>query len=72
MPFDLQTRLLRVLSTHLLQCGGHNAVKPCARDLRPHRPEQRVKDAVSARIFFTAQFDPEFGPCASAAKMSSC
>ena len=47
MPFDLQTRLLRVLSDgHFYRVGGHNAVKANVRVIAAtHQDlEQRVKD----------------------------
>ena len=47
MPFDLQTRLLRVLSDgHFYRVGGHNAVKTNVRVIAAtHQDlEQRVKD----------------------------
>ncbi len=47
MPFDLQTRLLRVLSDgHFYRVGGHNAIKATVRVIAAtHQDlEQRVKD----------------------------
>jgi two-component system, NtrC family, nitrogen regulation response regulator GlnG len=47
MPFDLQTRLLRVLSDgHFYRVGGHNAIKASPRVIAAtHQDlEQRVKD----------------------------
>jgi len=49
MPFDLQTRLLRVLSDgHFYRVGGHNAIKASPRVIAAtHQDlEQRVKDGV--------------------------
>jgi len=49
MPFDLQTRLLRVLSDgHFYRVGGHNAVKANVRVIAAtHQDlEQRVKEGV--------------------------
>jgi two-component system nitrogen regulation response regulator GlnG len=49
MPFDLQTRLLRVLSDgHVYRVGGHNAIKASPRVIpATHQDlEQRVKDGV--------------------------
>ena len=49
MPFDLQTRLLRVLSDgHFYRVGGHNAIKANPRVIAAtHQDlEQRVKDGV--------------------------
>ena len=52
MPFDLQTRLLRVLSDgHFYRVGGHNAVKANVRVIAAtHQDlEQRVKEGVLPR-----------------------
>jgi two-component system, NtrC family, nitrogen regulation response regulator GlnG len=49
MPFDLQTRLLRVLSDgHFYRVGGHNAIKANVRVIAAtHQDlEQRVRDSV--------------------------
>ena len=49
MPFDLQTRLLRVLSDgHFYRVGGHNAIKASPRVIAAtHQDlEQRVKEGV--------------------------
>ncbi len=49
MPFDLQTRLLRVLSDgHFYRVGGHSAIKASVRVIAAtHQDlEQRVKDGV--------------------------
>ena len=49
MPFDLQTRLLRVLSDgHFYRVGGHNAIKANPRVIAATHQnlEQRVKDGV--------------------------
>ncbi|RUP24949.1 MAG: nitrogen regulation protein NR(I) [Curvibacter sp.] len=55
MPFDLQTRLLRVLSDgHFYRVGGHNAVKANVRVIAAtHQDlEQRVKDGVFREDLF--------------------
>ncbi|MES2937624.1 MAG: nitrogen regulation protein NR(I) [Pseudomonadota bacterium] len=55
MPFDLQTRLLRVLSDgHFYRVGGHNAVKADVRVIAAtHQDlEQRVKDGVFREDLF--------------------
>jgi two-component system nitrogen regulation response regulator GlnG len=55
MPFDLQTRLLRVLSDgHFYRVGGHNAVKAHVRVIAAtHQDlEQRVKDGVFREDLF--------------------
>jgi two-component system nitrogen regulation response regulator GlnG len=55
MPFDLQTRLLRVLSDgHFYRVGGHNAVKAQVRVIAAtHQDlEQRVKDGVFREDLF--------------------
>jgi two-component system nitrogen regulation response regulator GlnG len=55
MPFDLQTRLLRVLSDgHFYRVGGHNAVKTNVRVIAAtHQDlEQRVKDGVFREDLF--------------------
>ena len=55
MPFDLQTRLLRVLSDgHFYRVGGHNAVKTQVRVIAAtHQDlEQRVKDGVFREDLF--------------------
>ena len=57
MPFDLQTRLLRVLSDgHFYRVGGHNAVKANVRVIAAtHQDlEQRVRKACSAKTCSTA------------------
>jgi two-component system, NtrC family, nitrogen regulation response regulator GlnG len=55
MPFDLQTRLLRVLSDgHFYRVGGHNAIKANVRVIAAtHQDlEQRVKDGVFREDLF--------------------
>jgi len=55
MPFDLQTRLLRVLSDgHFYRVGGHNAVKAQVRVIAAtHQDlEQRVRDGVFREDLF--------------------
>jgi len=55
MPFDLQTRLLRVLSDgHFYRVGGHNAVKANVRVIAAtHQDlEQRVKEGVFREDLF--------------------
>jgi two-component system, NtrC family, nitrogen regulation response regulator GlnG len=55
MPFDLQTRLLRVLSDgHFYRVGGHNAVKANVRVIAAtHQDlEQRVKDGAFREDLF--------------------
>jgi two-component system nitrogen regulation response regulator GlnG len=55
MPFDLQTRLLRVLSDgHFYRVGGHNAVKTNVRVIAATHQnlEQRVKDGVFREDLF--------------------
>jgi len=55
MPFDLQTRLLRVLSDgHFYRVGGHNAVKANVRVIAAtHQDlEQRVKDGIFREDLF--------------------
>ena len=55
MPFDLQTRLLRVLSDgHFYRVGGHSAVKTNVRVIAAtHQDlEQRVKDGVFREDLF--------------------
>ncbi|RYX97837.1 MAG: nitrogen regulation protein NR(I) [Comamonadaceae bacterium] len=55
MPFDLQTRLLRVLSDgHFYRVGGHNAIKANLRVIAAtHQDlEQRVKDGVFREDLF--------------------
>jgi len=55
MPFDLQTRLLRVLSDgHFYRVGGHNAVKANVRVIAATHQnlEQRVKDGVFREDLF--------------------
>jgi two-component system nitrogen regulation response regulator GlnG len=55
MPFDLQTRLLRVLSDgHFYRVGGHNAVKAQVRVIAATHQnlEQRVKDGVFREDLF--------------------
>ena len=55
MPFDLQTRLLRVLSDgHFYRVGGHNAVKANVRVIAAtHQDlEQRVKNGVFREDLF--------------------
>ncbi len=55
MPFDLQTRLLRVLSDgHFYRVGGHNAVKTNVRVIAAtHQDlEQRVKDGAFREDLF--------------------
>src|SRR6187455_872392 len=55
MPFDLQTRLLRVLSdSHFYRVGGHNAVKANVRVIAAtHQDlEQRVKEGVFREDLF--------------------
>ncbi len=55
MPFDLQTRLLRVLSDgHFYRVGGHNAVKAHVRVIAAtHQDlEQRVKEGVFREDLF--------------------
>jgi two-component system nitrogen regulation response regulator GlnG len=55
MPFDLQTRLLRVLSDgHFYRVGGHSAVKANVRVIAAtHQDlEQRVKDGVFREDLF--------------------
>ena len=55
MPFDLQTRLLRVLSDgHFYRVGGHSAVKAHVRVIAAtHQDlEQRVKDGVFREDLF--------------------
>ena len=55
MPFDLQTRLLRVLSDgHFYRVGGHNAVRAHVRVIAAtHQDlEQRVKDGVLREDLF--------------------
>ena len=55
MPFDLQTRLLRVLSDgHFYRVGGHNAIKANPRVIAAtHQDlEQRVKDGVFREDLF--------------------
>jgi two-component system nitrogen regulation response regulator GlnG len=55
MPFDLQTRLLRVLSDgHFYRVGGHNAVKTNVRVIAAtHQDlEQRVKEGVFREDLF--------------------
>lgn len=55
MPFDLQTRLLRVLSDgHFYRVGGHSAVKANVRVIAAtHQDlEQRVKEAVFREDLF--------------------
>jgi two-component system nitrogen regulation response regulator GlnG len=55
MPFDLQTRLLRVLSDgHFYRVGGHSAVKTNVRVIAATHQnlEQRVKDGVFREDLF--------------------
>jgi len=55
MPFDLQTRLLRVLSDgHFYRVGGHSAVKTNARVIAATHQnlEQRVKEGVFREDLF--------------------
>jgi two-component system, NtrC family, nitrogen regulation response regulator GlnG len=55
MPFDLQTRLLRVLSDgHFYRVGGHNAIKANVRVIAAtHQDlEQRVKDGIFREDLF--------------------
>ncbi|MEJ8836257.1 nitrogen regulation protein NR(I) [Ramlibacter sp. AN1133] len=55
MPFDLQTRLLRVLSDgHFYRVGGHNAIKANVRVIAAtHQDlEQRVKEGVFREDLF--------------------
>lgn len=55
MPFDLQTRLLRVLSDgHFYRVGGHSAVKANVRVIAATHQnlEQRVKDGVFREDLF--------------------
>ncbi len=55
MPFDLQTRLLRVLSDgHFYRVGGHNAVKTNVRVIAATHQnlEQRVKDGAFREDLF--------------------
>ena len=55
MPFDLQTRLLRVLSDgHFYRVGGHNAVKAQVRVIAATHQnlEQRVRDGVFREDLF--------------------
>ncbi len=55
MPFDLQTRLLRVLSDgHFYRVGGHNAVKANVRVIAAtHQDlEQRVKEGIFREDLF--------------------
>ncbi|MBI5276277.1 MAG: nitrogen regulation protein NR(I) [Burkholderiales bacterium] len=55
MPFDLQTRLLRVLSDgHFYRVGGHNAIKANVRVIAAtHQDlEQRVKDGAFREDLF--------------------
>jgi len=55
MPFDLQTRLLRVLSDgHFYRVGGHNAVKANVRVIAAtHQDlEERVKDGIFREDLF--------------------
>lgn len=55
MPFDLQTRLLRVLSDgHFYRVGGHSAVKTHVRVIAATHQnlEQRVKDGVFREDLF--------------------
>ncbi|MFT3814775.1 MAG: nitrogen regulation protein NR(I) [Acidovorax sp.] len=55
MPFDLQTRLLRVLSDgHFYRVGGHNAVKAHVRVIAATHQnlEQRVKDGAFREDLF--------------------
>jgi len=55
MPFDLQTRLLRVLSDgHFYRVGGHSAVKSHVRVIAATHQhlEQRVKDGVFREDLF--------------------
>jgi two-component system nitrogen regulation response regulator GlnG len=55
MPFDLQTRLLRVLSDgHFYRVGGHNSVKATVRVIAAtHQDlEQRVKEGVFREDLF--------------------
>ena len=55
MPFDLQTRLLRVLSDgHFYRVGGHNAVKANVRVIAAtHQDlEQRVKEGAFREDLF--------------------
>jgi two-component system, NtrC family, nitrogen regulation response regulator GlnG len=55
MPFDLQTRLLRVLSDgHFYRVGGHSAVKAQVRVIAATHQnlEQRVKDGVFREDLF--------------------
>jgi two-component system nitrogen regulation response regulator GlnG len=55
MPFDLQTRLLRVLSDgHFYRVGGHNAIKANPRVIAAtHQDlEQRVKEGVFREDLF--------------------
>jgi two-component system nitrogen regulation response regulator GlnG len=55
MPFDLQTRLLRVLSDgHFYRVGGHNAVKAQVRVIAAtHQDlEQRVRDGIFREDLF--------------------
>jgi two-component system nitrogen regulation response regulator GlnG len=57
MPFDLQTRLLRVLSDgSFYRVGGHSAVKANVRVIAAtHQDlEQRVREGGSARTCSTA------------------
>jgi two-component system nitrogen regulation response regulator GlnG len=75
MPFDLQTRLLRVLSDgHFYRVGGHSAVKANVRVIAAtHQDlEQRVREGCSARTCSTASTSSACAcrRCASGAKTS--
>ena len=55
MPFELQTRLLRVLSDgHFYRVGGHSAIKTQVRVIAATHQnlEQRVKDGVFREDLF--------------------
>jgi two-component system nitrogen regulation response regulator GlnG len=77
MPFDLQTRLLRVLSDgHFYRVGGHSAVKTNVRVIAAtHQDlEQRVKDGVFREDCFTDSMSSVCAcrHCVSARKIFPC